>query len=208
MPQRLLDEPEIVGESKEADCHWSWQYAGGRPHRAATVILAMGSGRRGKIVCSGAGSTVLSSFPVELVYVESQRDVGDSGRMAIGLPRVNQPVTHLMVQLYLPKKGGYRKGVLGGFEWSFEGPLRRVEKFTHLSSAPMPPRVQLRPEAQAKQLQKQFDRRVEAAAVAAGVTPIRVNLPIRGEIFRFEKILVMEGDDLYIKFQYSNWEED
>ena len=157
------------------------------------------------LVRSGSARMELSSFPVELVYVEKQDDIAASGKMRIELPQASEPVTHFMVQLYLPAEGSYTTGLLGS--WSFEGPLRLVERFTSIVSAPPPPAEQVQAEVQAKQLQEQFTRRVEAEAAAAGVTPIRVRLPIRGKSFRFEKILVLD-EPLWIAFQYSGWEKD
>jgi len=154
------------------------------------------------LVRSGGANVELTSFPVELVYVEKQEQVGGKGEMKVELPRLSEPITHLMVQLYLPAEGSYRKGLLQGV--GFEGPLRWVEQFSHIASAP-PPAAQLAADAQAKQLQEEVTRRMEAAAVAAGVTPIRVDLPIRGRLFRFEKILVFD-EALWIGFHYSGWE--
>ena len=41
--------------------------------------------------------------------------------------------------------------------------------------------------------------------MAAGVTPIRVQLPLRGQAFKFEKILVLD-EALWIAFRYAGWE--
>ena len=45
-----------------------------------------------------------------------------------------------------------------------------------------------------------------AAVTAAGATPIRVNLPLDGQLFRLEKVLVL-GEPLSIDVQYSGWEK-
>ena len=157
------------------------------------------------LVRSGGARSELSSFPVELVYVEKQADVGTKGDMLIELPLASEPVTHMMVQLNLPAEGSYKAGLLRGL--SFEGPLRPVESFSQIASAPRPPSEQVAADVQAKQLQEQYTKRVEADAVAAGVAPIRVRLPIRGKRFRFEKILVLD-EPLWISFHYSGWEAD
>jgi hypothetical protein len=125
--------------------------------------------------------------------------------MRVELPRVNVPLTHLMVQLYLPAEGSYKTGVLGGL--SFEGPLHKVEAFSRVSSAGPLPSEQMQPDVQTQALQEQFAKRVEEEAVAEGVTPIRVELPIRGQVFRFEKILVLD-EPLWVAFSYSGWEKD
>ena len=152
------------------------------------------------LVRSDSGNVVLSSFPVEIVYVEKQEPVQEKGAMTIALPRAGDPVTHLMVQLYLPAEGKYR-------DKDFEGPLRLVKEFSQIASAPRPPQEQVEASQQATQLQQQFDQRLEKEAVAAGVTPIRVELPVRGKLFRFENILVLD-EELSITFKYSGWEKD
>jgi len=153
------------------------------------------------LVRSG-GRAELSAFPVELVYVEKQEGVGESGQMQVTLPRVNVPLTHLMVQLYLPAEGGYTTGLLG--KLSFEGPLRLVKEFSRIASAGAAPPELAQPDAQAQALQQEYQARVEAEAVAAGVTPIRVELPTRGQLFRFEKILVLD-EPLWVSFRYDDW---
>jgi len=152
------------------------------------------------LVRSGSGRVVLSSFPVELVYVEKQDEVKEKGSMKIDLPRASDPVTHLMVQLYLPDEGKYRKR-------DFKGPLRVVDKFSSIASAPRPPEQQVEAAQQAKALQAQFTRQMEKEAVAAGVTPIRVQLPVRGKLFRLEKILALD-EELWVDFKYSKWKKD
>ena len=54
-------------------------------------------------------------------------------------------------------------------------------------------------------MQKQFDRRVDARLKATGATPIRVRLPIKGKLFRLQKILALPGDKLYFQVEYSGW---
>ena len=157
------------------------------------------------LVRSARAQAELAAFPVELVYVEKQGSPGEKGKMRIDLPRSAEPMTHLMVQLYLPAEGNYRRGLLR--EMSFEGPLRLVERYSVVRGAPRPVRAEVKPEVQAMQLQKQYRRRIEVGAVAAGVTPIHVRLPIRGQRFQFEKILVLD-EPLWISFEYSGWEED
>jgi len=156
------------------------------------------------LVRSSTAAAEMSSFPVEMVYVEQQPNVAAAGSMRVDLPTVDEPVTHLMAQLYLPAEGGYKTGLLGAGGLSFAGPLRRVEAFSSISSAPTPPQPQLDAAAQAGQMQQQMTQRLEEDARAAGVTPIRVQLPVRGSLFRFEKILVFK-EELWISFDYSGW---
>ena len=54
-------------------------------------------------------------------------------------------------------------------------------------------------------MQRHFNVKMAAEAQAAGVTPIRVRLPINGKIFKLEKILALPGDNLYFDVVYSDW---
>ena len=54
-------------------------------------------------------------------------------------------------------------------------------------------------------MQEQFQTKMENEARAAGVTPIRVRLPIDGKLFKLEKILALPGDDLYFDLEYGGW---
>ena len=191
-----LPKPEEGGEPAEV---WSATVAGKSIRPAlddeGRVLIPL--------VRSSSARAELSAFPVELVYVEKQRDVGESAEMHVTLPRVNVPLTHLMVQLYLPAEGSYTTGIMG--KLSFSSPLRMVKQFSKIGSAGETPEQQLQPDVQARALQQQFAARVEAEAVAAGVTPIRVQLPLRGQAFKFEKILVLD-EALWIAFRYAGWE--
>ena len=157
------------------------------------------------LVRSAGASAEAASFPVELIYIETQDLAGPKGSMRVNLPNAGAPTTHFMVQLYLPAEGDYAKWLLG--DPHFEGPLHHVKSFSQVHSAPMIARPNLAPEAQAQQLQVEFNRRIASDAAAAGVTPIQVNLPIRGRRFLFEKILVL-GEPLYVDFDFSGWEKE
>ena len=146
----------------------------------------------------------LSAFPVELVYVEKPIvKPGKKGTVIVKLPATDEAVTHMTLKLYLPAEGDYSSGLFGDDE--FEGTLRQVKEFTKLRSA-----GRGRPsDAHANNalLQEQFSQRAQKKASDAGVEPIRVKLPLRGKVFNFEKILVLDKD-LSVKFDYSGWNED
>ena len=91
---------------------------------------------------SEGASSGLAAFPVELVYVEKTADDGKvpaSGTLHIEWPRASEPVTHLMVNLYLPKEGKYTKA--WSSEPSIEGTLTVVKEFRKLMGAPEAPPV-------------------------------------------------------------------
>ncbi len=156
------------------------------------------------LVRSEGAASGLSAFPVELVYVEKEAEAAEkpapSGTLHIELPRAAEPVTHFMVNLYLPKEGKYTKA------WSsdaaIDGPLTVVKEFRQLVGVLGRPKVHA--EKAAKVLQAAAQAKADARATAAGATPIRVNLPIDGQLFRLEKILVLD-EPLFIDVTYSGW---
>jgi hypothetical protein len=182
--------------SKEAEL-WSVSVAGKsvRPARNAAGQVLI------PLVRSDAQH--LSAFPVELVYVESVAKPGKKGTMSVKLPATDEAVTHMTLKLYLPDEGDYSPGMFGGDK--FEGTLRHVEKFTNLRAAAKGRPIDFR--ANAVRIQEQASQIAQQKARDAGVEPIRVNLPLRGKIFNFEKILVLDKD-LWVKFDYSGWNKD
>ena len=42
-------------------------------------------------------------------------------------------------------------------------------------------------------------------AKAAGATPIRVTLPVKGTHFKLQKILALPGDKLWFEVGYTGW---
>jgi hypothetical protein len=158
------------------------------------------------LVRSEGISSGLAAFPVEIVYVEKTDDPAKkllpAGTLHIELPRASEPVTHLMVNLYLPKEGKYTR------PWSSEawldGPLTVVKEFRRLMGIPDQPPIDAQVAANA--IQAAAQAQADAAATHAGATPIRVNLPIDGQLFRLEKILVLD-DPLFIDVHYSGWEK-
>ena len=152
------------------------------------------------LVRSQGASSGLAAFPVELVYVEKGEQPPESGTLEIQLPRASEPITHVMVNLYLPKEGKYTRA------WSDEpdvsGPLTPVKQFRRLVSAVGEAGVPS--EKMAEALQQAAQSQADAAAASAGATPIRVNLPLDGTLLRLEKILVLD-EPLFIGVKYSGW---
>jgi hypothetical protein len=158
------------------------------------------------LVRSSAGAQELSSFPVEMVYVETPKTaVASKGTLRVDLPTVNAPVMHLMVSYYLPAEGAYRSYWAGD---RFEGPLKLVEEFTPLVAGPGREIVTVNAPAQAQQMQAQVSAQIDQQARAAGAEPIRVRLPINGKLFKLEKILALPDDPLWFSVGYSGWETD
>ena len=133
----------------------------------------------------------MSSFPVELVYAEQgvQPDERGSGTARIDLPVCSEPIMHLMVELHVPARGRYR---------DFAGTLHEVRAFTPVAGAAIPAGGV----NAAQVLQQQYQQNVQAGVSAAGASPIDVQLPLSGSVYRLEKILVL-GDAQWFSYAFS-----
>ncbi|MDK1031683.1 MAG: hypothetical protein QGD94_06730, partial [Planctomycetia bacterium] len=153
------------------------------------------------LVRSRGAASGLAAFPVEIVYVETpDAKPPEKGTLRVDLPTCAEPIMHLMYNVYLPREGKYSAG------WgkkAFSGPLRLVDEFTTLGVTGVRV-VRMDAQKEARALQQQAIRRVEAEAAAKGATPIRVRLPVNGKLFRLEKILVLK-DALWFEVVYSGW---
>ncbi len=156
------------------------------------------------LVRSARGGRELAGFPVAIVYVETPEKTPfpARGELHVALPACSEPVIHLMYGYYLPAEGKY---TVGWGRSGFSGPIRLVEEFTSLSAGPGAEVIRKEADKQVAQMQQQMDQRVDAAAKAAGATPIRVRLPVKGKLFRLEKILALPDDELWFKVQYRDW---
>ena len=146
------------------------------------------------LIRSGSAGEVMSAFPVEVVYVEKNAEIRPTGKgsLKIELPAVDVPITHMMWDLYLPAEGKYDKK-------SFSGPMKLVDQYLDIKTG----KPVLETAQQAQVLQQQVVQRVEEEAKAAGVTPIRVELPLNGQVFHLEKILVLQ-EPLWVELDYTN----
>jgi len=155
------------------------------------------------LVRSATSAAELTSFPVEIVYVEAPATAApEKGKLHVVLPICAVPVMHVMYSYYLPADGDY---TVGWGASGFSGPLRVVPQFAALTSGPTAEAIRVNAEAQAQQMQQQADVRVDAEAKAVGATPIRVRLPLNGKLFKLEKILALPQDQLWFEVQYSGW---
>ncbi len=162
------------------------------------------------LVRSSSTSRELTSFPVELVYVETPAATAPAeGKLTVNLPTLGVPAMHIMCNYYLPAEGTYTVrsgGLFGGSSRSgFGGVLAEVEEFAAVAPAPGVKPIQPNPAQQVKQMDQQFNRQAVAEARAAGAAPIRVKLPVNGKLFKLEKILALPSDTLYFSVQYKGW---
>jgi len=160
------------------------------------------------LIRSASGARELASFPVELVYVETPKKTAPaSGKMHVALPQLNTPAMHVMANYYAPAEGKYGRsgGLFAAPQSGFTGTLHLVKGFTRMSADGGGMVVVRDAAKQAQNMQKQFNVKLATEARTAGVTPIRVRLPINGKVFKLEKILALPGDNLYFDAVYRDW---
>lgn len=133
----------------------------------------------------------LAQFSVELVYVEdgAAPDAGGKGKFAATLPQADVPSTGVAWTVYLPREATLK-------EKSVDGSLRRVDYFTPI---PVPGQLGGRP---AQVVQAQANAQYDGEAMAQGVQPVRVTLPLDGQPVLFEKLLVL-GEPLDVRFDWK-----
>jgi hypothetical protein len=168
---------------------WSASVAG-----RATQLAQDQDGRILLPLVRSEGSGGMSAFPVEIVYAESGSKPDDQGRgMArVELPVSTEPIMHLMVELRVPEQGRYSE---------FDGTLRGVKTFANVGGSAVPV-----PAADAAQvLQQAFVQKAAAHVRAAGADAIQVQLPLTGEVYRFEKVLVV-SDPQWFSYQFKGLE--
>ncbi len=133
----------------------------------------------------------LARFAVELVYVEDgvEPTAAGTGSFAASLPTADVPATACAWTVYMPWAAkAPKKG--------FEGSMRKVDWFTAIDLGG------ITVEQATHQVQAQAAATFDSEAVAAGVQPVRVTLPIDGRAFYFEKLLVLD-EPLTVSFPYK-----
>ena len=168
------------------------------------------------LVRSSSSSRELTSFPVELVYVETPAEVAPAaGKLTVNLPTLDVPVMHVMCNYYLPAEGVYTvttSGFLSSTTRSgFSGVLAEVDEFARVTATD--PKLALlngqaatlNNQVEAALMDAQFNRQAAAEAKAAGAAPIRVKLPVNGKLYKLEKVLALPQDKLFFSVQYKGW---
>lgn len=132
----------------------------------------------------------LKPYDVEVVFVQPAAKLGERGQLELALPQSDVPVGHLAWGVFLPKQ--YR--VVDA-----QGTVNEVSRFTlpfrHFGEAALAQVKEVAELQKAQQMAQQLKQAAESIAEAskvAGVLPVRVEIPIAGEITRFEKLLVVD----------------
>ncbi len=156
---------------------WS-TFVGGRAVKPAKA----GDGRMlVPLARSQAAGGELSRFAVEVVYVEAGTTPSDAGRLsfAADLPVADVPATAVAWTVYVPWEAKL-------LQKTIDGTMRSVDGFTSIDMGGVDA-FHANMEVQ-QQANVQFD----GEATAAGVQPVRVTMPLDGEPWYFEKLLVLD----------------
>jgi hypothetical protein len=137
----------------------------------------------------------LKPFDVELVLVGPKVELAERGEVAAALPQFDVPIGHLAWAVFLPKNlrvvdaAGNVQEVR-----SFTLPFRHFGEAEHLRQlASQQEKLLEKAEAQQKadEALKKIDK-LASRALAEGVLPVRIEIPITGDLQRFEKFLVVD----------------
>lgn len=139
----------------------------------------------------------LASFSVEIVYVEDGQspDSSGAGTFRAQLPLADVPATVCQWTVYVPYRAKVAKN-------SFDGSVRKVDWFSSVSTAPLPSYDYGYNYDVGVAVQQQANDLFESEAVASGVSPVKVTLPLDGHAMYFEKLLVFE-EALDLTFTYK-----
>ncbi len=132
----------------------------------------------------------LSRFAVEMVYIEDGTPA-QGGRTTFSgeLPRADVPTTAVAWTIYVPDSAKIKRR-------SIEGALRQVDWFTPIEVPTAGSNEAI------YEVQQAANQTFSSDAMAAGVQPVRVTLPVDGQAMYFEKLLVLD-ERLNIGFVYK-----
>jgi hypothetical protein len=163
---------------------------------------------------SSGESASKEKFDVELVYIETEdREVGNRGNLSLTFASIDLPVNTLCVSVFLPSEYEFGR---------FIGDLKEVRQFTKNVSTHTAVRAakkksyinnanhvisQFQSNATNPMYLGEMDRpmsKVEQHTYtkAVGVLPVIVDMPVDGQEFKFEQMIVM-GGNLSVTVDYT-----
>lgn len=169
---------------------WSASVAG----RGVKVARGEGGGVLIPLVRSDASGGALSAFLVELVYVEGGGELANGkGNLKVSMPTVDAPSSVLQWTVYIPATATI-------VPKTSKGTVRRVDWF---SAAPVLPAEAVVTQQARQALNAEVTNQGETGALGQGVEPVEVQLPLTGNAYYFEKMLVL-SEDLWVSFDYKH----
>jgi hypothetical protein len=167
---------------------WSAAVAGAavQPSRGADGTLLL------PLVRSADQGGALSAFPVEVVYVDNgdPTPANGAGHFEAQLPIADVPTTWVGWTVYAPEGSKVSPR-------AFEGSLRPVSWLSRPAAA----EEMMVVDAAQQVTRSSADNQLATGGMGSGATPVRVELPLEGVAFSFEKLLVLD-ETLWVGFDY------
>ena len=140
-----------------------------------------------------AADADLKPYDVEIVFVTPAVKLEEKGQVKVGLPQCDIPTGHMAWAVFLPSQYKVVDSTGNLAEVSaFTLPFRHFGESAYLKAKKLASAEKaMQALAEAQDAAKQVDM-IAAKATAKGVLPVRVEIPITGEIYRFEKFLTVD----------------
>jgi hypothetical protein len=178
----------------------------------ASASVKPGRDEAGKIIIPLQKSSVaegqVSSFPVEIVYFNPSGGLQFLGTSRYFLPGVDLPVTQVSWSFYLPENRRY---------WRFSGmeqvgynppPGERIPVVNNIlrsrAQSQMAVKEENAPPPPAPLMEDKEIRQDMGQTLARGVLPVMVNIPEKGKVFHFQKLMVDRPPAVRV-FYLSDW---
>ena len=148
------------------------------------------------LVRSQSGGSSLAAFAVEVIWVEKGQapNAKGVGSVDLSLPTTDVPVTYFRWTVYVPWEAKVKRK-------SLTSTMRHVQWF----NTPVTPEGEYLDLA--GQMAQQQTYNVQTSAVQGGVAPVDVAMPVDGQAYYFEKLLVMD-EDLTMHLDYKGLDKD
>lgn len=143
----------------------------------------------------------LTRFPVEIVYLDKSSKMKFIGQLKIDLPRIDIPINEIFWSVYCPPDytyfdfDGNAKYISSGRSWgpvAVQGRLRS-RMVDNIGDQFSPENVQYWGKADKQETLKR-----------KGILPIKINIPQKGQLLRFTKLLVTENESPWLSVRYTN----
>ncbi len=135
----------------------------------------------------------LKPYDVEIVFVGKKVDLTDRGAIQVALPQVDIPTGHMAWAVFLPKhlRMTDASGTLQEVQ-NFTLPFRHFAVVEYLKRNAEAAKQLAQAMDSLQKMAEQAKAELAQAAKAQGVLPVRIEIPITGEMYKFEKFLVVD----------------
>ncbi len=137
----------------------------------------------------------LTRFPVEIVYLDNNSELQFvGGKIRIPLPKIDIPISSLDWKIFAPEEFTY---------FNFKGNVQRMMAGSFFPFIDVASSVQPAYQKDAKEMRSLYESYQEANIDRRGLLPIKIEIPQRGKLLGFSKLLVTEQESPWVSFQYT-----